>query len=761
MRAFVLMIAGALLPLMLRSPPPSGSGLALALLGLLSAVSIRTRWFALLALPAALTLAIVEQRLAQRLDPALAGQELAVTGVVVGLPVARDDLLEFRFRPTVRTGLASQLPDQLWVRWYRDWPSVEAGETWRLQLRLRLPRSRVNFSGGDAERWYFSTGIGGLASVREGRANERLHEARGPSVSRIRQHLREALARYLPSHEAAGLVAALAIADRSQLRQEQWRALRATGTGHLLAISGMHVGLAALFGYWLTRLASCLVPAVRWRWGLRPAWAGAALAAAGYAALAGFGVSTQRALLMLVVATAGMLRRRALSRPHAYALVVLLTLLASPLAPLSAGFWLSFLAVAALLLMLVPARHRGGWLARFTRLQLGLMVFLLPVTLYSFQEGTLLGLPGNLVAIPWVSLVAAPLLFLGMACWAVGLPADAALFMLSAEALGALGSVLAWLGGVAEGATFRTGRPPLPGVVLGLAGGALFLLPRGLLPRWPGALLLGALVVPVGPRLEEGEWRLDMLDVGQGLAALVATRHGLLAYDTGPGQPGRWDLVAPVLVPAIAASGFRAPKRVVVSHGDLDHAGGLDTLRRQFAQTRFLVNQRHPAASLPRCLSPENWQDSGIGFRILHPGPGLPYLGNASSCVLSVGSDRARLLLPGDIDTAVEQRLVERGLGRHAILIAPHHGSRSSSSHEFLQAVQPELVLISAGADNRFGLPHVEIVERYHQQGARVLSTAGCGGLRLTSLETGRITLASARRQRPGLWRWPAAHDCP
>ena len=272
------------------------------------------------------------------------------------------------------------------------------------------------------------------------------------------------------------------------------------------------------------------------------------------------------------------------------------------------------------------------------------------------------------------------------------------------------------------------------------------------------------MLLPVANTLDPTEAQTDFLDVGQGLAILVGSRDYLLLYDTGPGNglsdEDGWDMVAGTIQPMIAARGQK-PDLIVTSHADLDHAGGLNSLQKIYPRSQFMASLPRKRAGIRRCSAPVAWSAGGMTFEILHPSTGLPYLGNDSSCVISVRGQGLDILLSGDISKLVEQRLVKQDLGTHTILSVPHHGSSTSSSRMLIEAVDPELALISAAANNRFNFPRADVIKRYKQAQVRVLNTADCGGIRITTDTHGAFRVVSARVNRKAIWRWPAEPACP
>lgn len=702
-------------------------------------------------------------RINDALDPRLANAELWVQGEVATLPHAYPDHVRFVFEPSEHQARIAGLPRLIEVRWYEDFAALRAGETWRLKLRLRPPRSRVNFQGFDRERAMFAAGIGAVATVLEAGASPTgdVHKSGGQA---LRAAVRERIRSVLPSGPGRALVLSLAIADRGGLEDADWDLLRATGTGHLLAISGLHVGLAAVAGFWLTRAILFVLPIGPGgsRVTFLSSCAGAFLAALAYGALAGFPVSTLRALAMLAVGLLVIASRRGVGAFRAWLLAVAAVLLVDPFAPLTPGFWLSFGAVLALIACFAPRSRADAWWAALPRAQLAVMAVILPLAAYWFQAGSWLALPTNLLAIPWVSFIAVPLVLTGVALLPLPVLAGPVL-ELAWWSCAALHEFLQSMAGLEGGRRWLTPNVGALAALLGVGGGLLVLLPRGLALRWLGALLLVMVVLPRAPKLGAGEYAVEMLDVGQGQAVLVATRNHRLLYDTGPGgglENGTgWSLFDSVLAPALAADGHGRPDLVAVSHGDLDHAGGLEDYRARFGDAGVRVNLRDPGGDLEGCHQGQEWAWDGVRFRVLHPSRWLPYLGNDSSCVIAIDNGHHRTLLSGDISSVVEARLATE-LGRYDLVTVPHHGSASSSSDSFVETTRPSWAVASAAYGNRFGFPRPEIVERYTRRGARLLSTIDCGAVRVEFPAGGRPRVSAARQVHGGPWRWLSEHGC-
>jgi competence protein ComEC len=324
--------------------------------------------------------------------------------------------------------------------------------------------------------------------------------------------------------------------------------------------------------------------------------------------------------------------------------------------------------------------------------------------------------------------------------------------------------LLAWLSQLQPSAFSSTRTPGLASTLLAMLGAVVVLLPKGIPLRFLGALLMLPMLLTSAQNPSAHETRVDLLDVGQGLAVLLSTQNYLMVYDTGPGNgrvdDGGWDMVAGSIGPMIDASGL-APDLVVASHADLDHAGGLNRLRGLYPGALFLASLPKQRAGIEDCRAPRAWRAGSLSFEVLHPSSGLPYLGNNSSCVISVTGAGISVLLSGDISQTVERRLVERGLQPHDIITVPHHGSSTSSSQALIAAARPSLALISAGMNNRFDFPRAEVIKRYAQAGIPILNTAGCGGIRITGQVDGTYMAESARVVRKAIWRWPAEAGCP
>lgn len=763
-----LMALALISPLLLDTAPTPGTARFLLLLALAAAI-VATRWrvfksSACLLLLVSFSCASLEHSLAQRIDDREGVHE--ITGVVSDLPEWRGATLRFRLR--AETGPWGGSPRSLDVRWFEAQDMPLPGERWRLHLALASVRGRVNFHGYDAERYALAEDLHGVGRVRgdsvqrvDGGASHTNTFKLDTAFQRLRWSVRQGLDEQLAGLSGAGLVRALALGDRSGLSDALRADMRGTGTGHLLAISGLHVGLVALFA---TGLARALLLVIPWRGRAWPAKRIAPLlglaAAAAYAGLAGFGTSPRRALVMLAVFVIAWVLRRPVAAWRRWWLALVAVLLLDPAAPLSAGFWMSFGAVAVLFLAFLERHPSPRGLAGLVRAQTALLPGLLPLSVGWFSSLGLGTWVVNLVAIPWVSLVVLPLVLVTLITLPLGAPTAAIFSHMAARSAELLAGFLAQAHQLVLPLIWTPAAPGTGTLLLAGAGGMLCLAPGALKLRPMGIALMAPLLLPP-PGLPTGAVRVEALDVGQGQATWVTSAHHNLLVDPGPGQSGSWSLVDGAVLPALAAQGRDRADLVLVSHGDLDHAGGLTDLRKRWPRVAVIGNWRQAPAGTSPCDNRRAWHWDNIDFRILHPSPWLPYLGNDSSCVLQIDAPGGRLLLPGDIGHRVEARLARGDATPHRLILAPHHGSRSSSSARFLSWSSPGATIFSVGHRNRFGLPHSEVLKRYERQGPPAWSTAGCGALRATLWPDGRLETESARQRRRGPWRFAASPGCP
>lgn len=692
------------------------------------------------------------QQLQYQLPAPLENRPLGFDAVIVDIP----DLSPERSRVFVR--LETTLPglphgSRLLLSDYGRGTArlpLHAGERWRFNARLRRPHGLLNPGTRDREAWLWAEGIRATGSVQQGRllGRDGSLEAR---LAAVREALSLSIQDRLQGRPSAGMMAALVVGDGRAIPASQWDLFAATGVTHLVSISGLHI----------TLVAGCAAALASLLWGRLPqgplllptrrvaALAGIA-AALLYSVLAGFSVPTQRTLFMLILIGVQLLwRQRPLLQTLAWSLVGVL--LYDPFAVLSPGLWLSYAAVAA---MATGAQGRLGHphpVMEWMRAQWAVTLVLLPALIIGFGLFPWISPLANLLAIPLISGIVTPMALLGSL-----LPGPWLLSWAESLASGLLPvlEVCARLG------VWTQAQAPATLGLAGLGGAMYAALPRGLPGRWLGLVLLLPLLCWRVQPPAEGEWTATIFDVGQGLAVLVQTREHTLLYDSGPDWPGDGDSATATLLPALRALDVRQLDVLMISHDDLDHSGGAESLIQALPTDTLLAQLprdhrlwlRHQGRRSP-CGAGQRWTWNGVEFHLFNPLPEHPAANdNDGSCVLRVDNGTTSLLLPGDIGGHREQLLVDRwGEGlRSTILIAPHHGSKSSSTLAFIGAVRPEAVVFSAGYRNRFRHPHPDTEDRYI--GRRQLRSDRDGAIHIHGAATG-WTLETQLQREDRFWR--------
>ncbi|MHA6236653.1 DNA internalization-related competence protein ComEC/Rec2 [Pseudomonas fluorescens group sp. PF-69] len=674
----------------------------------------------------------LDDRLPSRLD----GETRWVEGRVVGLPqhteaVVRFELADARSRH-------GTVPPLMRLAWYGG-PPVKSGERWRVAVKLKRPAGLLNPHAFDYDAWLLAQRIGATGTVKDG---ELLSEARGAWRDGIRQRLQA-----VDAQGRTGVLTALVLGDGGGLSRQDWQVLQDTGTVHLLVISGQHIGLLAgvvylliaglaRYGLWPNRL-----PWLPWACGL------AFAAALGYGLLAGFEVPVRRACLMIGLVLLWRLRFRHLGAWWPLLLALNGVLLLDPLASLQPGFWLSFAAVAVLIFTFSGRLGPWRWWQTWTRAQWLIAIGLGPLLLVLGLPISLSGPLVNLLAVPWISLMVLPPALLGTLFLPVPYVGEGLLW-LAGGLIDGLFRGLAWVAGQVP--AWVPAAIPLWVWGLGALGAFLLLLPRGVPLRPLGWPLLLLLIFPPRPEIPEGVADIWQLDVGQGLAILVRTRHHTLLYDAGP-RFGDNDLGERVVLPALRKLGVDGIDLMLISHA---HAGGARAVAQGLPVKHVLGGE---PAELPSewqaagCESGRRWTWDGVNFELWQWAHARE--SNPKSCVLQIEASGERMLLTGDIDMAAERALLESPLAIPTDwLQSPHHGSRSSSSMALLDRLLPSAVLISRGQGNSFGHPHPTVLARYQKYGMAIYDSADQGAIHL---QLGRFEAPRSMRLERRFWRDP------
>ena len=725
-----------------------------------------------------------EQRLAVSLPGGWQGRDIEVIGVVAELPRRYERGLRFGFDVEQTITPQASVPQHIYLRTYSDGKTapleLRAGERWRLTLRLKQPHGAANPHGFDFEMWALERSIRAVGYVHnsekllaghpkgDNRRIDELAAGLGYRIETWREAVRDKFDATLGSAPYAGVLSALAIGDQNSIPPPQWQIFTRTGVNHLMSISGLHI----------TMLASLAFAAVYWLWRrstrltlFLPARKAAALAAllvaTGYALLSGFAVPAQRTVYMVGAVAAALWLNRNFSLWQIVSIALLGVLIPDPWAVMSAGFWLSF---GAVVLILYVTAHRIGsnhWLAEYASVQWAMAIGLTPLLLGLFQQASLVSPLANAIAIPLVSLVVVPLALLGAVLPPSFSYGETPLWLAHIVMDGVM-HFLEWLNALPQ-AVWTQHAPPAWSIAVAMLGALWILLPRGFPARWLGFLLLLPIFLNTPEPPAQGALRLIVFDVGQGLSVAAQTRQHALLYDTGPDFSGEADSGNRILIPALRALGIAELDGMILSHDDSDHTGGAASLMQAMpvGWVSSTLPATHPllqqAPHTRRCLDGASWNWDGVQFEILHPASGndgakKPH-DNDQSCVLHISIGAHSVLLAGDIEKASETRLIREHADRlyTSLLVVPHHGSKSSSSLDFIAATLPDYAVFTAGYRNRFGHPREEVLQRYADSGAELLRSDKDGAI-LVEMSTQGLQVERYRKTHRRYWTHAPRH---
>ncbi len=693
--------------------------------------------------------AFAHYRLFQRLPAELDGKEFNITGYVSSLPEQNPHRATFDFQitPTIEN-----LPSKIRLSWYEPTQVIKAGQSWQFTVKLKRPHGMLNPGGFDYETWLFTQAIGATGYIRK--PEPRLLGSSNPlfNINGWRQTISTQLDRLLPKSDSLALIKALSIGDGNEVNDSQWQVFRKTGTIHLMVISGSHISLVAGMVFFLLRKFWARTGILK----VSPPTAAATaaiVAALFYSALAGFSVPTARAMLMVAVVMLGIIFQRHFRWLDSLALALLLVLVFDPLAVLSPGFWLSFVAVV---IIVYCNANRLGKPSRFFPLlsiHFVLTLGLAPLLLLFFQQMSVISPLANFVAVPVVELLAVPLILITlplMFCWPF--LATKLLWLISQLLQG-----LYWFLTELAQLPFAVWSHPQPdgwAVFLALLGMLLLFAPRGIPARSLSMIFCLPLWFGQAEKIKSGEFTLTLLDVGQGLSAVLQTANHVLVFDTGAKSSADFDMGKAVVLPFLENSAVSKIDRLIISHGDNDHLGGTESLLAGIRTNSVYssVPQLFPHNAAVACVAGQQWQWDQVNFMILSPSQQKFASDNDNSCVLKVESAKGSVLLTGDIEAEAEQALVAAGAKlKTDVLIAAHHGSKTSSTVEFLEQVKPKLILIPAGYKNRYRFPHPSVIRRYQTQRIDWLMTGTAGAIKVKFKNSGLKTF-SYRESHAKYW---------
>ncbi|OQK18378.1 hypothetical protein AU255_11335 [Methyloprofundus sedimenti] len=689
--------------------------------------------------------------LSRQLTPDLQGKELLIQGDIIGLPEYNAQRVRFDFQ---LTHTAVLLPDKLRLSWYYPQQKITAGQSWQFYVKLKQPHGTLNPGGFDYEKWLFTQHIGATGYIRQAETAILL-ATKSPwsSISVIRQKLADLLIKQDISPASMALIKALSIGDKSQISARQWQVLSSSGTNHLMAISGLHIGLIAGMVYWLVFNCWLRLPSNRYS-APQIAACFAFIAALFYAALAGFSIPTQRALIMLGIFMLTLVMRRHVKTLNVFALALLAVLLVDPMAVLSAGFYLSFLAVFSIVYVLSARLCPEHRFVSSLKIHAFVALSLLPVLLFFFQRVSLIAPVANIIAVPVVSIVVVPLSLLALTLLQI-LP-EIAVFLLQIvdSVLQALWQVLEYLVDLPMASIVRP-KPQLWQMIVALLGVLLILAPKGIPGRFLGIFLVLPVFLVKPEKPVPGAMNLTLLDVGQGLSVVVETAEHALVFDTGARFSDKFDMGRNVILPFLYYRHILRLDKLIISHADNDHIGGAETLLNSISVQQVLSSVPDQLATYNaiQCSAGYSWEWDQIKFQFLSPPEHGFENENDNSCVLRIDTPQSSVLLTADIERAAEDYLIQNSSEslQADILISPHHGSNTSSSTAFLALVKPEKILIPADSPNRFGFPHVEVIERYQAIAAKYFITGDQGAISIR-FNDNRNQLESYRDTHSRYW---------
>lgn len=723
-------------------------------------------------------------RLAQELPREWEGRDVEVIGVVASLPTVNERGTRFEFDIERVLTSDAKIPPHISLTWYierpkkgedaKPPPEIKPGERWHLTVKLRRPHGTLNPHGYDFEAFALEQNIRATGYIRTKGVNEKRDdfvESFPNRVDRIRMAIRDRMNVALKDLPYRGVMVALAIGEQNAVPADQWKVFWRTGIGHLVSISGLHITMVASLLYWLTFRIWASFPALALRLpAQRAAVLSGAFTALAYSLIAGFSVPTQRTLFMLSAVAVALWMGRTTSATRMLSWALLLVILLDPWAVLAPGFWLSFGAVAAIFYV---TAHRTGQLSSLrgaALTQVAVTLGLLPMTLALFQEVSVVSPIANAFAIPIVSLVVVPITLLGAALSFIG-PFDW-LLQLAHEIFSWCYWLLTWLSNTPN-AVWQSHAPQPWTVALALFGCGWWLLPRGAAPRWLGIVFALPMFVMLPPKPKDDELWVTLLDVGQGLATVVRTANHTLVYDTGPRFNPDSDSGNRIIVPYLRGEGIRELDALIVTHADEDHSGGaksvIDARNPKWVMTSMAADHESfkNASEVIRCDMRDDWHWDGVYFNILHPTKGNydddRRKTNDVGCTLKITSPGGSILMTADIEKRSEYDLLLRAEAdpselKADVMVVPHHGSKTSSTEAFIDAVNPKLALVPVGYRSRFRHPNVEVMARYLDRGIKIIRTDEWGALTLKfgNDSKGAPTVTKYREQHKRYWLdWP------
>jgi competence protein ComEC len=622
-----------------------------------------------------------------------------------------------------------QLPiKKVLINWYDCEQQIKPGQIWQLTLKIKPIHALYNPATFDYSKWLFRNGIDAIATVKKGVLLDESHFSFFTQVNSIRVKIAQVIAENINSSRVISLLTALMIGDKSLITSEDSQLFQKTGTAHLIAISGLHIGLMAFVGLLIGCFIFYVFTSQQHNRYVFETFFSIALAFV-YALLAGLSIPTIRALVMVVIFALSYVNKSHISRWNTWSIALFIVLLFDPLSVLDAGFWFSFTAVAVLMFAYTGKAFEKSKVLGFVKAQLVILIGLMPLMVMVFHQFNILTPIANFLVLPLASIVLIPLLFLSLFVYSVSETLAHFVFLAVEKTAELVFYILDYL---SQFEFLKIAMPSFSGfyvVILSLSV-IILLLPRLFRWKWLVLVLFIPLFLLANNDLNEKEFRINVLDVGQGLSIIVRTKKHTLVYDTGAKYESGFSMAQAVVLPVLQNFGVRKLDRLVLSHADNDHAGGRQDLIAFFNPKVFDV-----MGEFNNCQYPLSWNWDGVDFEVLSPFELEPYMGNNTSCVIKVSNEINSVLLTADIEEPVEYRLLTQFplKIKSDVLLVPHHGSLSSSSEDFIKAVNPKFAVNSSGYVNQFHHPHTKVKQRYESLEIPFYDTQSAGMMEVYS----------------------------
>ncbi len=669
---------------------------------------------------------------------------IQVIGKVVDLPIVKKDRISFSLSVLSSVELPSL--KKVWVNWYNSKEKIQTGQQWAMQLKLKPIRGLHNQGSFDYAQWLFRHGYDATATVKKAQQYKKYRLTFMDKIDLLRADVSHLIEQEFSNLRTQSLVKALTIGDKSVISHEDAELFRVTGTAHLIAISGLHIGLMAFVGVLFAR-ALFWFSAQQYFNRFKYEAIGAIAFAGAYALLAGLSTSTLRALIMVMVFAMAYAFKWSINRWQSWCIALFLVVLIDPLSVLDGGLWFSFLAVAALVFSF---KGRESKLMGFVKAQFVILIALMPLMALSFHQLNLLTPIINLLILPMASLLLIPLVLLSIVVHYFSGFVSGFLFtivdFLSHHLLQFLMFAQEY-----QILSFTVRSISLIEWILVIMASIILLLPHFMYWRFLAVTFYIPLFTAESLVNDEEQFIVNILDVGQGLSVVIQTKNHHMIYDTGLRSESGFSMATTVVLPFLDSHGVKHIDKMIISHDDKDHAGGLNDLYNRFPKMGIYdVNGVHQA-----CQSQLSWQWDGVDFQVISPFELLPYLGNNSSCVLKISSKNGSILLTGDIEEPVEYRLINHMKQeiKSDVLLVPHHGSRTSSGVDFIKAVNPRYAVNSSGFANQFNHPHPLIKQRYTDLGMAFYDTQQSGAITLSFLDD-KIDIETQQNNSQHFWQF-------